>query len=244
MRSLPTRCLPPLLLLAALFGCATSAPPPDPVALPVVRGTAQPVWQRVRFSIHWNRQEAPAWHIDALLAHRVAGPALAQERRSIELWRFHRRAADDAAGHSLSFLSYAAKETNTRICQTIEADPRVKEMIAAGLVDKVACEAFPEDRAFLVEASSDQRWPLAVQRSWPYYIMGVSEMWLRLIDENLPPRNGQPETLEQSSASYETANRTVTETWQNDGEHALLHHLSGIFGYEEIRITEKKLHRF
>lgn len=246
MRSLPIPLLPLLLPLALLAGCATDTPRQGVSELAAAPTGTDAVWHRVRFHIHWNRAEAPAWHIDALLAHRVIGPLLAQERKSIALWRFHRRAADDAAGHSFSFLTYAPSASNETLCRSLKEDGLVQQGLRENILDKVECENFPADKAQLVEGSSDSRWSPAVQRAWPHYIMGVSEMWLRLIDGHLPPSAEirQTGTLEQMTSRYETANRALTETWQHEGEHALLHHLSGIFGYEPLQITEKKLHRF
>ena len=30
-----------------------------------------------------------------------------------------------------------------------------------------------------LEDTSDQEWPVEIQRSWPYFIMGVSQSWCR-----------------------------------------------------------------
>ena len=239
----------PLLVLslsAVLAGCAAVKPRSD-VGLPRAEpDVSELAWQRIRFRIHRYGNEPPQWHIDALLAHRVAAPALQRERKSIVLWRFHRRAADDAAGHSFSFLTYASREVNDALCRALQEDSLVEEMKRAGHIDEVECEGFPADKERLVEATSDIRWSLSLQRTWPYYIMGVSEMWLRLIDERARQLadSSPSHTLEQTAAIYETINRTVTLAWRKEGEHAFLHHLGALFGYEEIEITEKKLQRF
>lgn len=181
-----------------------------------------------------------------MLAHRVAGPRVERERASILLWRFHRRAGDDSVGHSLSLLTYAPREINERLCRLLKEDQTVMEMIEAQLLDKVECEGFAGDREHLVEATSDSRWSPSLQRAWPYYIMGVSEMWLRLLDEHARrlADGAQPRTLAQTGALYRNVHDSVTQAWRSEGEHAFLHHLSGLFGYEALTITEKKLHRF
>lgn len=233
-------------LAVVASACATVAPPPDagpPAAQP---GVANVVWQRVRFRFDWDQGQRPRWPLDALLAHRVAGPAVARERESIVLWRFHRRAAGDAAGHSLSLLTYAPRATNDAICRALQEDRLVAEMTRAGLVEQVECEGFPPGKEHLVEATSDARWSVDLQRAWPYYIMGASEMWLRLIDEHARRlgESNTPRTLDEAAALYETINGGVTLAWRKEGEHAFLHHLNALFGYEEIEITEKRLRRF
>lgn len=119
-------------------------------------------------------------------------------------------------------------------------------MIRAGVLDKVECEGFAADKERLVEATSDPRWSPALQRAWPHYIMGVSETWLQLIDEHTRAlaQNAQPDTVAQTLALYQSVIKAVTQAWRGEGEHAFLHHLSGLFGYEAVSITERKLHRF
>lgn len=232
------RCAASLVAAAALAGCASIRSLPEP-------GTGAS-WQRVRIQIHWNRTEQPNWHIDALLAHRVAGPLLQRERASISLWRFHRRATDDSAGHSLSLLTYASPALNASLCQSLRTDPLVTEMSRAGLLDRVECEGFAADRERLVEGSSDPRWPPALQRSWPYYIMGASEMWLRLIGEHASAAAPPEEAPDQSRtvAFYRQVDQAVTRTWQLEGGHAFLHHLNALFGYQPIDIAGEEPRRF
>jgi hypothetical protein len=240
------RSAPALLCAAILSGCAALTPEPEIVFPPERPGVSETAWQRVRFRVRWNRDEEPKWHIDALLAHRIAGPALERERKSIVLWRFHRRANEDAAGHSFSVLSFAPRETNDALCRSLRTDGQTTAMIDAGLIDKVECEGFSPEREGRVEGTSDARWSPALQRAWPYFIMGVSETWLRLVDERArqSPETTPAVTLDQVAQRYEAINRAVTEGWRKEGEHAFLHHLNGLFGYEPIEITEKVLRRF
>jgi hypothetical protein len=226
------------LLLAA---CTAVPAPPEGGA-----GTADVRWQRVRFYIQRNPAEPPQWHVDALLAHRLAAPLLERERPSIALWRFHRRAAGDATGHSMSLLTQASPATNERICRSLLTAPLAVELRQAKVLDRTECEAFPADRAQRVEATSDPRWSDPLQRAWPYFIMGVSELWLRLIEEQARRLGGEAPaaTLEQSLAHYQKVNEAVTETWQREGHHALLHHLNALFGYEPIDLGSDGRRRF
>lgn len=88
------------LCIVVLAGCACAPVQPLPAlnSAPTLRDPVDLMWQRIRFHIHWNTEKEPDWHVDAMLAHRVVGPVLQRERESIALWRFHRRAGDDAAG--------------------------------------------------------------------------------------------------------------------------------------------------
>ena len=242
-----TRTVSWLIALAALL--AACAPlPPKPVTLPeaIAPDAATAVWQRIRIYIHWQRDEMPHWYVDALLAHRIAGPLLQRQRAALVLWRFHRRAADDAAGHSLSVLTYAAPATNDALCRALREDPLTVAMLRAGVLDKITCEGFGAERGHLVEATSDTHWSPALQRSWPFYIQGVSEMWLRLLEEHAQALGGanRAHDLDALLAFYQRVNEAVTATWQKEGQHAFLHHLNALFGYEPIDITEQRPRRF
>ncbi|MBS1172694.1 MAG: hypothetical protein H6R12_1524 [Proteobacteria bacterium] len=238
------RCAAALTAVVALAGCGSLQPQPERGPGPTAIAGA--TWQRVRIHIRWNRAEQPNWHLDALLAHRVAGPLVERERAAIGLWRFHRRAADDAAGHSLSLLTYASPALNASLCRTLRTDPLVIEMTQAGLLDRVECEGFAAERERLVEGSSDPRWSPELQRAWPYYIMGVSEMWLRLIDEHARAAAPQEEApdLGRTVAFYRQVDQAVTRTWQKEGEHAFLHHLNALFGYQPIDLRGEEPRRF
>lgn len=226
----------------ALAGCAGVAPQAESEP----GESALTAWQRVRFRIQWDRASAPPWHVDALLAHRVVGPVMDRERAAVRLWRFHRRAADDAHGHAFSALTYAAPATNARICRSLQSDPLVAQMIRSGFLDRVECEGFGAEKGQMVEATSDPRWSPELRRSWPYFIMGASETWLRLIDEHarqtLP--TGEPVQLGQALVLYEGIDRAVTRTWQQEGRHAFLHHLNALFGYAPIDVGDPSPRRF
>jgi len=122
----------------------------------------------------------------------------------------------------------------------------VIEMTQAGLLDRVECEGFAAERERLVEGSSDPRWSPELQRAWPYYIMGVSEMWLRLIDEHARAAAPQEEApdLGRTVAFYRQVDQAVTRTWQKEGEHAFLHHLNALFGYQPIDLRGEEPRRF
>ena len=54
--------------------------------------------------MHWPEHSDPAWHMDSMVAHLVVSPILNGKRPQIELWRFHRRAGRDGAGHQFNFI--------------------------------------------------------------------------------------------------------------------------------------------
>jgi hypothetical protein len=194
----------------------------------------------------WPEGEEPAWHMDAFLAHRVIGPVLARHRSQIELWRFHRRAARDNAGHQFSFLIYTSPIVAEAVFRDMASSRDLDQMKKAGGIARFSFDGTAKIETPNIEDTSDRNWSLPVQQSWPYFIMGASEMWLRLISSYAESVGWGKDvaSAKELDELYVKINEAVKKAWQAEGEHALLHHLNAIFGYEPLAITEKRLHRF
>jgi len=194
-------------------------------------------WWYARFQMEWPENEDPMWQTDLFLAHKVLSPMIAQHQETIGLWRFHRRALRDQAGHQFTFIFYASPQVASQVFNQVNADPFLEEMKAGGIL----AQAHFDDTNFVarprLEDTSDRRWSLPVQRSWPYYIMGVSEMWLHMIQETveLNPSEVKPQSLQDYLAFYKKVEESITEAWKREGRHAYLHHLNAMFGYEPLR---------
>ena len=88
---------------------ATSTPPPPVAAVePEPAGDIpSPMgWRHARFRLKWPEGEEPAWHWDLAIARDVVAPVLNAHGHRIRLWRFHRRAARDNAGHRFPGLPF------------------------------------------------------------------------------------------------------------------------------------------
>ncbi|TNC79455.1 MAG: hypothetical protein C9356_19095 [Oleiphilus sp.] len=181
-------------------------------------------------------EEQVNWDMDLLLAHGVLGLMIAENRDGLPLWRFHRRAARDSTGHQLSLLFYSDESTANMLFDWIESDPIIESAKSAGLLTGLINKAEAFENASSIAATSDRSWDPAIQRQWPSFIMGVSATWLGLIEELLPDAETEKETLDQKLARYHLANERLTELWREQGQHALLHHLNALFGYEALLI--------
>ena len=213
----------------------------EPSEISISEGTPrtppQSGWWYARFKMEWPENENPKWQADLVLAHKVLSPVIREHGGTIGLWRFHRRALRDQAGHQFAFIFYSSPQTARQVFARLNSDPFLEEMKIAGVLS----QAFYDDTTSIarprLEDTSDRRWSLPVQKSWPYYIMGVSEMWLRMISEivNQQPVEARPRSLQDSLDFYEKVEESVTEAWQKEGRHAYLHHLNAMFGYEPLR---------
>jgi len=185
------------------------------------------------------------WERDLLIAHRTLAPLIRMHADDIDLWRFHRRSGDDETGHQFSLLFYASAQTADAINRQVAADPLVEAMLADGILAEVLTD--PTDRIDrpAVSDTSDASWSPVVQRTWPYYIMGVSRMWLAMIDEMsqaiVVPDNAGIQDLQDH---YQAVNQRLTHIWQHEGQHAFLHHLNAIFGYEAMLLRETRWQSF
>lgn len=235
-----------LLLTGA---CASSMPIPldTPAPLPayVAFEESGKSWWRVNFKLAWDQEEEPNWHVDVLLADQVMAPIIAHGEPRIFLWRFHRRASTDEAGHRFSFIFYADPETAAMVNNGIENSLPTARLVEEGIVQEVRLAELDETAAQDIGATSDPHWPEALRRGWPWFIMGVSQSWLRLIDEtkaNRPP----PEATSTSDLLeyYRDLHEEVSSLWREHGQHAYLHHLNAVFGYQLLIIRETNLKRF
>jgi hypothetical protein len=231
----------------AISGCASVEPVRLSDIKPVEKEeeVSRNGWWHARFHIKWPQNEEPSWNMDLLIAHKTISPVLDRYKNRITLWRFHRRAARDKTGHQFSFIFYSSPETANQIYNTIRSDPLLREMKIAGLISQDIYDDTSVITQPLVEDTSDKNWSSQMKKSWPHYIMGVSKMWLDLITE-ISAQNFKgkgPSSLQENEAFYEDVNERIKGLWQEEGRHALLHHLNAIFGYEPI-IIEKRAIRF
>lgn len=235
----------PLMIVVA--GCATTGPAKTPETIaPPPEIAPSNGWWYARFRIHWPAEEQVNWHLDLLIAHKIVLPVLAQYKDEILIWRFHRRAARDQAGHQFSFIFYAAAETAYRVFNVLRSNELLPQMKYAGMV--IQDRYNPTDRITKprIEDASDPGWPPPIQKSWPYFIMGASQMWLNLISDATAglPITDNPTSLPEIEEQYKEANTAVSELWQNKGQHAFLHHLSALFGYQEIIFYDRRMLKF
>jgi len=232
------------LILVLLMGCSslgqvqTQAVKPVPLEeLPTGNG-----WWRVRFRMNWPVDTDPVWHMDLYLAHQVIRPLLEKNKADIYLWRFHRRAKRDMAGRQFTFYFYAPPRTAQQIFDALQSNPILIDTLSADVIDDIVYDNPADITRPDIDDASDKNWPLVIQRNWPYYITGVSQMWLHLVVEvaERDLKDHRPASLEEIDAFYRQVDETVTELWQKNGRHAFLHHLNAVFEYQPLIYWEKR----
>jgi len=228
--------------LLMLAGCATQQP-----ARPDLKVNAWPAagtqdenrgWWYVQFIKQWPDDSNAPFHYDLLLAEQVIRPALNGHHEKIDLWRFHRRAGRDAAGSKFSFIFYANADDARLITDHITSDPLVKEMLDSGLIEEIWTDDFAKLQRPDIEDNSDKEWPPEIQKSWPYFIMGVSQSWLALIDEftSRQPLDISTASLDEIVTYYAGVSVDMDLYWKESGGHAYIHHLSALFAYRPVQL--------
>ncbi len=212
--------------LIVLVGCATT--PPQPKPLPQVISKAGLGWWYAAFEFDWPEGEPPAWHRDVMVAHRIVVPVLQDYRSKIQWWRIHRRAGRDGAGHRFSFIFYTDPKTARSIYAAIDSDPDLKAWRQRGSILRVQFDDPSRITRPRVEDTSDPAWPELIQKTWPAYIMGISQMWLDLVIRLAAEH--APDTLEE--APYRNVQEDLDRLWAANASHAFLHHLNAIYAYQ------------
>lgn len=230
-------------IIFSAAGCAQLSPmqqqPPERAAgVEPLQTHPRQAWWKACFSMPFDENGEPRWSMDELLADLVAAPAIERHADKIPLWRFHRRAAHDGAGHRFSLLFYTDRDTAEQIFSELEKNPLLPDLTDSNYLARLTTHCDGKQIKPELEATSDPSWDIRLQRTWPHFIMGVSAHWLALIEEvgqEFPAASDRPKVL---LARYEKIHDEIDRIWLQQGQHAYLHHLSALFGYRPMRIQK------
>lgn len=226
-----------ILLLSITYGCAYA--PADATKqldlnLPVQSSdNDQLYWWYARFKINWPENTAPDFSVDTLLADAVIEPVLLKNQDNITLWRFHRRAHRDQAGHQFSFIFYSDKNTAATIFKELKNSDLTRELLTHGTIASFSAENLDTNDRSSIYSASDNHWSDTLQVAWPYFIMGVSATWLELINQQTRQSNKEHD-LDRLLVKYQDVNNKINRIWYEEGNHAFIHHLNALFGYEPL----------
>jgi hypothetical protein len=213
-----------IVLSAIVSACAPLVPTDE------AQETEDLSWHSCRFAVHWPEKEPPAMHVDLFLARDIVKPVLESHGPRIPLWRFHRRAVRDAAGHRFSFIYFTDPRTQASLVYDLQNSVAFKQAGSHNIIDSLSCSDVDYWAGSDIGATADPRWSEPVRDNWPHYIMGVSKLWLGLIDD-LATDSSKHGSLAETLDHYRHVDNTLIGIWHEQGEHAFLHHMDAIFGY-------------
>ncbi|NOQ12865.1 MAG: hypothetical protein GQ583_00085 [Methyloprofundus sp.] len=189
-------------------------------------------WYAVRFSILWEKETEPQWYMGTLIAGEVISPLLEQSRQQVVYWRVHRRAVHDKTGHVFSFIFYSSQADAALIYQHFKNNKVLTKLQQQQLLSGVSYDALYNNSQTNIADTSDPLWPEKIRSSWPFFIMGASQMWLEQI------RAFKKQTLNESDIKqrYIIIQNNLTDLWQQQGQHALMHHLNALYAYQPVLV--------
>lgn len=186
-------------------------------------------WHNFRLRIITLENQPPRWWVDIFIIDTIVRDVISEIGSAVSLWRVHRRVARDEAGHQLTLWCY----TTDSIAKTI--DKLVKQHKSFNILqdNNLLRRYIHEQTGSKIEEASDGNWPKELQKSWPYYIKGVSEMLLDLIEQIRLQSNSIDTQADFAliESFYIDLNERLMLLWQQQGSHAFFHHINALFGY-------------
>jgi hypothetical protein len=204
-------------------------------------------WYTIGFKIKWDKISSPNFVVDLFIIDLLINPAVKNFKSDLILWRFHRRAARDDAGHELKFIFYTSSKIAEQVFNYIRSND-FYDIIINNYTETTGVNLSVYNKevdSCKIEATSDSAWPLEIQKTWPYYIMGVCDMFINFIEEIKKSKDIKIDknNLKQTESSYKEIEQEITKQWFGYGQHAFLHHLGAIFAYNPIKFKSRDTSR-
>jgi hypothetical protein len=205
---------------------------------------AEKGWWEIGFHRLHGDNEDVQWQYDTFIAHQILKPII-KGNQELTLWRFHRRASSDKAGHRFGFIFYANRKVGETIYQSVNDHPTVKALLSTSHVERLSFYDINQELRSDIENTSDGKWPIELQKTWPYFIMGVSQTWLGLVEYYYAELDLSEEAgLDDQLTAFKEVSASIDLLWKQNGSHAFLHHLNALFAYQELYVIERSLTRF
>lgn len=204
-----------------------------------LRKKFSPQWWSARFRFHWPEEKSANGVYDLILTEELLRPLVLEHFSQVPLWRIHRRANRDSAGHQLSLIFFAEEEVASSLSSAFTKSSTLLAFKESGLVEWWGFSPYTErtSNRELIASGSDSRWSSPLQRTWPFFITGASRMWMELLHEQVEvhrPERGFSDFSEVLRL-YEQVDSELGSVWEKEGGHAFFHHLSALFGYRGLR---------
>jgi len=202
-------------------------------------------WWQLRFRLTWPEGEQADLSRHLLIAEQILLPVISEHEDQLSLWRFHRRAARDGAGNQFSLIVFTDAATAGKIEREVQDNPLTQWLQERSMIEKIAINKRSPEELGKLEETSDKNWPPEIQRSWPYFIMGASQTWLMLVQE-ISREQALAGNIDyhQLLEHYRIVDSKLNVQWRDYGQHAYLHHLNAVFGYQPVRIRSSEFRSF
>ena len=229
-----------IVVSAFLVACQTLKPVKTDVVKQAIAPTdADARWWYLRFRFTRDSDGEVKSYLDPLIADQIMAPLLADSDDALPLWRFHRRWPEDTVGHQFSFVFFASETVAADLNERVGNAPLLGRLRTDGHLREYRLDRVEGRRARDRAATSDRSWAPEIQRAWPVFIMGASRMWLALVHAQAGKVAEQP-----LYDRYRAAEQALDDLWFREGNHAMFHHLSALFGYKPLRVIRRDVMTF
>ncbi|MCJ7777060.1 MAG: hypothetical protein MUP16_01945 [Sedimentisphaerales bacterium] len=203
-------------------------------------------WYTFNFKISWPEGEGVKWWVDIFIVDCIVREVLSSNASKILLWRIHRRAYPDGIGHEFAFECQTDESTREIIKDKITKNSAYKILEQEHYIEKFDLKEGTD----LPDGVVTTGWLTELQNAWPYYIHGVCEMFLILIEQlrgkisDFQGVNCSNPDIKRIEVAYKNLHNELIKVWQQYGQSAFLHHLNAIFAYEPVYINPPQLVSF
>lgn len=189
-------------------------------------------WHAFYFRMVTPPGEEPKWWVDIFLLDTLVRDVVSAERSALVLWRVHRRFGQDSAGHEFLLQCYTTDQAAQEIDDLLRQHTSRLLLQDNGILE----DYHHEKRGAEIESISQPEWPVHLQKSWPYFIHGASQMLLNLTEQVRVEANpgGILTRLTEAESLYIRLNNELAHIWQQWGSHAFFHHINELFGYVPV----------
>ena len=199
------------------------------------------MWHLINLKLKCEDISKPDFFVALIILDLLFAPAVKKFRKDFECWRFHWSSTNED-GHRLKLFFKTSSQKAEDITQLINSLDfcafAKKEYLET---QEIKQELFPPDKPDIsskIETISEENWPEEIKKSWPYYIMGASDMVITLIEE---VKKKQADELDKNDKTkleeyYKKVEVNMALAWKRYGNHAFFHHLALVLGNKEIAI--------
>ena len=195
------------------------------------------MWYLINLKLKSKDFANPEFFIALAILDLLFTPTVKKFRKDFECWRFHWSSTPED-GHRLKLFFKTSSQKAEEIAKFVNGIDfctfAKREYLET---EEIKSEIFgSEESSSTIEVISDESWPEEIQKSWPHYIMGVSDMAIALVEE---VKMKQGEEVDQSDKAkieeyYKKVEAGIASIWKRYGNHAFFHHLALVLGNKEI----------
>lgn len=172
--------------------------------------------------------------ISFIVINEIFKPIIRNNNEKLEwkYWRYHARSSDDLT--NIKLIIYT-DENNFNIFKDLmeKGKDKLDEEISKTLTFADCKDQGDTDRYYEIGGSSTPTWPKELQNTFPVYIQGACDTYLRIIDEFEKSLIKQKGKLSFISYYQELYNK-IKFLWYANGWGSFCHHLGACFLYEPI----------